>query len=89
MKQNKHASALAHAAQYGQTYRQKTHPLHPSATTSELRQLFNVELPEEPTPGETVIRQLIAAAEPGRLVGWGRGRAARGGRGAERCDGYV
>jgi len=68
MKQNKHASVLAHAAQYGQTYRQKTHPLHPSATTSELRQLFNAPLPEEPTPGETVIRQLIAAAEPG-LVG--------------------
>lgn len=61
-------AALARAGDYGKTYRHKIHPLHPTATTQELRQRFCVPLPDGPTSGEAVIDQLIAAAEPG-LVG--------------------
>lgn len=60
--------SLDRAAVYGQTYRQKPRPLHPTATTHELRQRFCIPLPEGPTNGEVVIDQLIEAAEPG-LVG--------------------
>lgn len=60
--------SLARAADYGQAYRQKARPLHPTATTQDLRRRFCVPLPEGPTPGEVVIGQLIDAAEPG-LVG--------------------
>jgi len=60
--------AMARAAAYGQTYRQKPRPLHPSASARELRRRFCVPLPDEPTAGEAVIDQLITAAEPG-LVG--------------------
>lgn len=61
-------SPLRRAAAYGQTYRQKDRPLHPTATAEELRQLFCTPLPENPGNGIAVIDELIAAAEPG-LVG--------------------
>ncbi|KMW56913.1 Aromatic-L-amino-acid decarboxylase [Candidatus Rhodobacter oscarellae] len=59
---------LERAAAYGQTFRCQPRPLHPTATTQQLRDQFCKPLPEMPTPGEAVIDQLIAAAEPG-LVG--------------------
>lgn len=60
--------SLKRAAEYGQAYRKKVHPLHPMATTQDLRRQFCIPLPEGPTPGEAVIDHLITAAEPG-LVG--------------------
>lgn len=60
--------SMMRAANYGQTYRQKARPLHPTATAKELRQRFCIPLPEAPTPGETVIENLIQAAEPGLVA---------------------
>ena len=59
---------LAHAAEYGRTFRQKVRPLHPTASADELRRAFAVPLPDERRDGTDVIKQLIEAAEPG-LVG--------------------
>ncbi|CTQ56160.1 L-2,4-diaminobutyrate decarboxylase [Roseibium album] len=61
-------SVLSRVAEYGLAYRHSPRPLHPEATTKELRQAFCVPLPEEPTAGDDVIDRLIAASEPG-LVG--------------------
>lgn len=65
---HKESSALHRAAEYGERYRQKPAPLHPTATVEELRQLFCIPLPQDGLPGDQVINDLIAAAEPG-LVG--------------------
>ena len=62
------ASALARAAEYGRTYRQKVRPLHPTAGVDDLRAGFCTPLPETGEDGAEVIGKLIAAAEPG-LVG--------------------
>ena len=59
---------IGRVAEYGAAFRKAKRPLHPSATTSELRQAFCVSLPEDPTCADAVIDHLIAAAEPG-LVG--------------------
>jgi glutamate/tyrosine decarboxylase-like PLP-dependent enzyme len=61
-------AALERAADYGQRFRQKARPLHPTASTDDLRRAFCTPLPQGPTPGAEVIDRLIAAAEPG-LVG--------------------
>ncbi|MEM1428289.1 MAG: pyridoxal-dependent decarboxylase [Pseudomonadota bacterium] len=61
-------AALALAAEYGQTWRDRVRPIHPEATTAELRQAFGGPTPETGMPAEEVISHLIAAAEPG-LVG--------------------
>jgi len=62
------ARALERAAEYGRRYRGSPRPLHPSATTAELRQLFDLALPEAGRDALAVLEDLIAAAEPG-LVG--------------------
>lgn len=59
---------LAYAAERAIHYRSQQRPLHPTATTLDLRNAFCVDLPEEPRSGVSVIDDLIAAAEPG-LVG--------------------
>ena len=61
-------SILDQAAAYGRVFREKTRPLHPTASAVELRQAFCVPLPDEGSAPEDVINDLIAAAEPG-LVG--------------------
>ena len=62
------ARALARAAEYGRGFRDGGRPLHPTASTEELRAAFDVGLPQERRDGEGVIKDLIRAAEPG-LVG--------------------
>ncbi len=59
---------LTEVGAYARRYRQGTRPLHPTASVEDLRKAFAVPLPEAGTPGDQVIRDLIAAAEPG-LVG--------------------
>ena len=61
-------SPLDRAAAYGEVYRQKVRPLHPSTDVEGLRRAFCRPLPEGPIDGARVIDELIAAAEPG-LVG--------------------
>ncbi len=61
-------SALARAAAYALEYRQRHRPLHPTATTADLREAFCRPLEEAPRDPAAVIDDLIAAAEPG-LVG--------------------
>jgi len=60
--------ALDRAAEYGRRYRSTPRPLHPSATTAELRRLFDLGLPDAGRDALAVLEDLIAAAEPG-LVG--------------------
>lgn len=59
---------LAKAAAYGCTFRSGRRPLHPSKDAAGLREGFCLPLSETGEAGETVIEELIAAAEPG-LVG--------------------
>ncbi len=59
---------LERASSYGRTFRKEKRPLHPSATTAELREAFCQPLPEDGTGPREVIDRLISAAEPG-LVG--------------------
>ena len=59
---------LATASAYASGYRAAKTNLHPTATLAELRQAFGGDLPVKGQPGEQVIADLIAAAEPG-LVG--------------------
>ncbi len=61
-------TALALAADYGRTFRQKVRPLHPTASADDLRRAFVVPLPDNERDGTQVIQALIEAAEPG-LVG--------------------
>jgi glutamate/tyrosine decarboxylase-like PLP-dependent enzyme len=61
-------AALERAADYGLYFRHRARPLHPTASTEDLRKAFCTPLPQDPTPGAEVIERLIAAAEPG-LVG--------------------
>lgn len=65
---NSNDALLARVARYGQDFRQCARSLHPTASVEELREKFCVELPENGLSGEAVIKNLIAAAEPG-LVG--------------------
>ena len=60
----RHASLLAIAHRTGVA----PWPLRPSVTAAELRELFDIELPNEGREGVDVIDQLAAAARPG-LVG--------------------
>ena len=59
--------ALDRAASYGRRFRGSS-PVHPRADADELRQLFDVGLPEAGRDALGVLDDLIAAAEPG-LVG--------------------
>jgi len=59
---------LDQAATYGRRFRGAHRPLHPSASAAELRQRFDVGLPEAGRDPAAVLEDLIAAAEPG-LVG--------------------
>lgn len=61
-------SPLATASAYASGYRESKTDLHPTASLSELRKAFGGDLPAKGQPGEQVIADLIAAAEPG-LVG--------------------
>ncbi|MEL6169020.1 MAG: pyridoxal-dependent decarboxylase [Pseudomonadota bacterium] len=61
-------AAMALAADYGLTWRDRVRPIHPTASTHGLRQAFGGPTPETGTPATQVITDLIAAAEPG-LVG--------------------
>ena len=61
-------SPLATASAYASGYRESKTNLHPTATLAELREAFGGDLPAKGQPGEKVIADLIAAAEPG-LVG--------------------
>ncbi len=61
-------AAMALAAEYGLTWRDRVRPIHPEASTAALRSAFCGATPEDGTPPEDVISHLIAAAEPG-LVG--------------------
>ena len=65
---NREDALLARIARYGQEFRQRAHPLHPEASAEDLRARFCIALPDDGLDGETVISNLIAAAEPG-LVG--------------------
>lgn len=62
------SSALATASAYASGYRESKTNLHPTASLDALRKAFGGDLPEKGQPGEEVIADLIAAAEPG-LVG--------------------
>jgi len=59
---------LAAAADYAVGYRSTPRPLHPTASADQLRSRFCVPLPDTPRNDVAVIRDLVAAAEPG-LVG--------------------
>ncbi len=61
-------AAMALAADYGLTWRDQVRPIHPQADAATLRRAFCGPTPERGTPAETVIAELIGAAEPG-LVG--------------------
>ncbi len=61
-------TALSTASAYASGYRDSKTNLHPTATLAELRKSFGGDLPAKGQPGEKVIADLIAAAEPG-LVG--------------------
>ncbi len=65
---SKDASPLAKAARYGQTFRDRPHPLHPTETAAQLRERFCTPLPKQGLPEGEVLDALIDAAEPG-LVG--------------------
>ncbi len=62
------STALALAADYGQTWRERVRPVHPTGDLMSLRAGFGGPTPETGMPAETVIADLIRAAEPG-LVG--------------------
>jgi glutamate/tyrosine decarboxylase-like PLP-dependent enzyme len=59
---------LDHAASHAKRYRNGRQALHPSASTAELRDLFDRRLPELGRDPFEVIDDLVRAAEPG-LVG--------------------
>jgi len=61
-------AAMALAAEYGLTWRDRVRPIHPEASTEELRDAFGGPTPEVGAEAKDVISDLIAAAEPG-LVG--------------------
>lgn len=61
-------AALALAAEYGQTWRDRVTPICPTGTTQSLRAAFGGPTPQQGMAAEAVISELIAAAEPG-LVG--------------------
>ena len=62
------ASPLDRVANYGRSFRDIPRSLHPTQTAGELREGFLKPLAAEGIPGDQVIEELIAAAEPG-LVG--------------------
>lgn len=62
------APAMAHAAEYGLTWRDQARPLDATASAQELRAAFGGPVPETGADETTVIQELIQAAEPG-LVG--------------------
>lgn len=64
----KASAAMALAAEYGLTWRDRVHPIHPTADAAALRIAFGGPTPEQGTPEEDVLTDLIRAAEPG-LVG--------------------
>jgi len=59
---------LQMAARSAASFRSSGRQLLPTASTEDLRARFNIPLADEPRSGEDVIRDLVAAAEPG-LVG--------------------
>lgn len=61
-------AALALAAEYGLTWRDRVRPIHPEGDAGSLRQAFGGPTPETGMPQDAVIAELIQAAEPG-LVG--------------------
>ncbi len=61
-------AAMASAAEYGLTWRDRVRPIHPTGDTASLRAAFCGPTPEHRADPETVIADLIQAAEPG-LVG--------------------
>lgn len=60
--------ALARAAAYAVDFRRRRRPLHPTATTGDLRRAFCRALNDQPRDPAAVLDELVAAAEPG-LVG--------------------
>ena len=62
------APAMAHAAEYGLTWRDQVRPLDATASAEELRASFGGPVPESGSDETAVIQKLIRAAEPG-LVG--------------------
>lgn len=61
-------AAMAMAAEYGLTWRDRVRPIHPEGDAASLRQAFGGPTPEKGMPPGEVIADLIRAAEPG-LVG--------------------
>lgn len=61
-------AAMALAAEYGLTWRDRVRPIHPEGDTASLRQAFGGPTPDTGMPHDAVIAELIRAAEPG-LVG--------------------
>ncbi|MEM8957705.1 MAG: aminotransferase class V-fold PLP-dependent enzyme [Pseudomonadota bacterium] len=61
-------AAMALAAEYGLTWRDRVRPIHPEGDAGSLRQAFGGPTPETGMPQDAVIAELIQAAEPG-LVG--------------------
>lgn len=62
------SAAMALAANYGLTWRNRVQPIHPTATAENLRRAFGGPTPETGTAPDAVIAELIRAGEPG-LVG--------------------
>ena len=59
---------LERAALYGRSYRSNGATLSPKATAAALRDRFCLDLADRGQPGEQVIDELIAAAEPGLVA---------------------